>query len=57
MDARRLGHTSPAAALLEAAAPGYLTERQRADADPDTCSAHALTRGGPVGAGTTAWAN
>ncbi|MFI1657226.1 hypothetical protein ACH4ZU_20280 [Streptomyces sp. NPDC020472] len=43
MDARRLGHASPLpAALLEAAAPGYLTERQRADADPDTWFAHAL---------------
>ncbi|MFF0706193.1 tetratricopeptide repeat protein [Streptomyces tendae] len=43
MDARRLGHTSPLpAALLKAAAPGYLTEQQRAAADPDTWFAHAL---------------
>ncbi|MFC8104216.1 tetratricopeptide repeat protein [Streptomyces sp. NPDC057363] len=43
MDARRLGHTSPLpAALLKAAAPGYLTERQRAAANPDTWFAHAL---------------
>ncbi|MFD4240580.1 tetratricopeptide repeat protein [Streptomyces sp. NPDC058525] len=43
MDARRLGHASPLpAALLEAAAPGYLTEQQRADADPDTWFGHAL---------------
>ncbi|MFC9795568.1 hypothetical protein ACFVJI_23355 [Streptomyces sp. NPDC127584] len=44
MDARRLGHTSPLpAALLEAAAPGYLTERQRADADPGAWFAQALS--------------
>ncbi|MGW2027389.1 hypothetical protein [Streptomyces decoyicus] len=37
MDARRLGHTSPLpAALLQAAAPAYLTEQQRSAADPDT---------------------
>ncbi|MFB8272999.1 tetratricopeptide repeat protein [Streptomyces sp. NPDC055955] len=43
MDARRLGHTSPLpAAFLTAAAPGYLTEQQRAAADPDTWFAHAL---------------
>ncbi|MFH8452831.1 tetratricopeptide repeat protein [Streptomyces fungicidicus] len=43
MDARRLGHTSPLpAALLKAAAPGYLTEQQRAAADPDTWFTHAL---------------
>lgn len=43
MDARRLGHTSPLpSALLKAAAPGYLTEQQRAAADPDTWFAHAL---------------
>ncbi|MFD5065308.1 tetratricopeptide repeat protein [Streptomyces sp. NPDC058394] len=43
MDARRLGHISPLpAALLKAAAPGYLTEQQRAAADPDTCFAQAL---------------
>lgn len=43
MDARRLGHTSPLpAAFLKAAAPGYLTEQQRAAADPDTWFAHAL---------------
>ncbi|MFE9727942.1 tetratricopeptide repeat protein [Streptomyces sp. NPDC005794] len=43
MDARRLGHTSPLpTALLKAAAPGYLTEQQRAAADPDTWFAHAL---------------
>ncbi|MFY1681643.1 tetratricopeptide repeat protein [Micromonospora sp. WMMD730] len=37
MDARRLGHTSPLPAeLLKAAAPGYLTEQQRAAADTDT---------------------
>ncbi|MBT2487178.1 hypothetical protein J7E96_01205 [Streptomyces sp. ISL-96] len=36
MDARRLGHTSPLSArFLEAAAPGYLTEAQRAAAPPD----------------------
>ncbi|MDX3771201.1 MULTISPECIES: hypothetical protein [unclassified Streptomyces] len=43
MVARRLGHTSPLpAALLKAAAPGYLSEQQRAAADPDTWFAHAL---------------
>ncbi|MFF8505429.1 tetratricopeptide repeat protein [Streptomyces anulatus] len=43
MDARRLGHTSPLpVALLKAAAPGYLTEQQRAAADPDSWFAHAL---------------
>ncbi|MGD3111541.1 tetratricopeptide repeat protein [Streptomyces sp. YGL11-2] len=43
MDASRLGHTSPlSAALLKAAAPGYLTEQQRAAADPDTWFTHAL---------------
>ncbi|WP_234436326.1 hypothetical protein [Streptomyces sp. NRRL S-813] len=43
MDARRLGHTSPLpAALLKAAAPGYLTGQQRAAADPDTWFADAL---------------
>ncbi|MFI6376532.1 hypothetical protein [Streptomyces sp. NPDC050546] len=43
MDARRFGHTSPLpTALLKAAAPGYLTEQQRAAADPDTWFAHAL---------------
>ncbi|WP_063886635.1 hypothetical protein [Streptomyces aureus] len=43
MDARRLGHASPLpAVLLEAAAPGYLTEQQRADADPDAWFAPAL---------------
>jgi hypothetical protein len=43
MDARRLGHTSPLPAeLLRAAAPGYLTDQQRAAADPDTWFAHAL---------------
>ncbi|MEU0603764.1 hypothetical protein ABZ484_36910 [Streptomyces sp. NPDC006393] len=43
MDARRLGHTSPLpAALLKAAAPGYLTEQQRAAADPGTWFADAL---------------
>ncbi|MFD5464970.1 hypothetical protein ACFWIQ_19395 [Kitasatospora sp. NPDC127059] len=43
MDARRLGHTSPLpAALLEAAAPGYLTEELRAAADPDTWFVDAL---------------
>ncbi|MGG2463827.1 hypothetical protein ACO0M4_29205 [Streptomyces sp. RGM 3693] len=42
MDARRLGHASPLpAALLEAAAPAYLTEEQRAAA-PDAWFAHAL---------------
>ncbi|MGW7004491.1 hypothetical protein ACWGCW_17135, partial [Streptomyces sp. NPDC054933] len=42
MDARRLGHTSPLpAALLQAAAPGYLTEEQRAAA-PDTWFGGAL---------------
>ncbi|MGW2303865.1 tetratricopeptide repeat protein [Streptomyces sp. NPDC001809] len=42
MDARRLGHTSPLpAALLEAAAPAYLTAEQRAAA-PDTWFTHAL---------------
>lgn len=36
MDARRLGHSSPLLArLLEAAAPGYLTEAQRAAAPRD----------------------
>ncbi|MGW5820422.1 tetratricopeptide repeat protein [Streptomyces noursei] len=36
MDARRLGHASPLPArLLEAAAPGYLTEAQRAAAPRD----------------------
>ncbi|MEV8325000.1 hypothetical protein [Kitasatospora sp. NPDC056731] len=36
MDARRLGHTSPLPlALLEAAAPGYLTDAQRAAAPAD----------------------
>ncbi|GAA2154235.1 hypothetical protein GCM10009760_52960 [Kitasatospora kazusensis] len=43
MDARRLGHTSPLpAALLMAAAPGYLTAQQRAAADPGTWFTHAL---------------
>ncbi|GGJ56522.1 tetratricopeptide repeat protein [Streptomyces brasiliensis] len=43
MDALRLGHTSHLpAALLKAAAPGYLTAEQRAAADPDTWFAHAL---------------
>ncbi|MER5638201.1 hypothetical protein ABT095_14730, partial [Kitasatospora sp. NPDC002227] len=43
MDARRLGHTSPLPAeLLKAAAPGYLTDEQRAAADSDTWFAHAL---------------
>lgn len=43
MDARRLGHSSPLpATLLKAAAPGYLTEQQRATADPETWFAHAL---------------
>ncbi len=43
MDARRLGHTSPLPArLLRAAAPGYLTEEQRAAADPDTWFDHAV---------------
>jgi hypothetical protein len=37
MDARRLGHTSPvSSAFLKEAASGYLTARQRADADPGT---------------------
>jgi len=44
MDARRLGHSSPLPAeLLRAAAPGYLTEEQRAAADPETWFAHALS--------------
>ncbi|MFF2041886.1 tetratricopeptide repeat protein, partial [Kitasatospora sp. NPDC058170] len=43
MDARRLGHTSPLpAALLKAAAQAFLTEEQRAAADPDTWFDHAL---------------
>ncbi|NUK17678.1 tetratricopeptide repeat protein [Streptomyces lunaelactis] len=43
MDARRFGLTSPVTdAFLEAAASGYLTERQRADADPGTWFAGAL---------------
>ena len=44
MDARRLGHSSPLlpAALLKAAAVGYLTEEQRAAADGDTWFAGAL---------------
>ncbi|WP_236062405.1 hypothetical protein [Actinacidiphila acididurans] len=43
LDARRLGHASPLpAALLEAAAPGYLTAEQRAAADPGTWFARAL---------------
>ncbi|WP_327286613.1 tetratricopeptide repeat protein [Streptomyces sp. NBC_01205] len=43
MDARRLGHTSPLpSALLKAAVPGYLTEQERAGADPDTWFAQAL---------------
>ncbi|MGV9579030.1 tetratricopeptide repeat protein [Streptomyces sp. NPDC003509] len=42
MDARRLGHTSPLpTALLQAAAPGYLTEEERAAA-PETWFADAL---------------
>ncbi|MEU1789175.1 hypothetical protein ABZ553_25560 [Streptomyces sparsogenes] len=42
MDARRLGHASPLpAALLRAAAPGYLTEEQRAAA-PETWFTDAL---------------
>ncbi|MEU6869434.1 hypothetical protein [Streptomyces sp. NPDC046751] len=48
MDARRLGHTSPLPlALLEAAAPGYLTDAQRAAAPTDwfeTALAFARTR-------------
>ena len=47
MDARRLGHTSPlSAAFLEAAAPGYLTDEQRAAADPNTWFAHAVQYAG-----------
>ncbi|MEU3787804.1 hypothetical protein [Streptomyces sp900129855] len=43
MDARRLGHASPLpAALLKAAAPGYLTEQLRAGAEPETWFTHAL---------------
>ncbi|MFJ8936413.1 sel1 repeat family protein [Streptomyces sp. NPDC102365] len=43
MDARRFGLTSPVTeAFLETAASGYLTERQRADADPGTWFASAL---------------
>ncbi|MEU5525090.1 hypothetical protein ABZ759_31770 [Streptomyces sp. NPDC047860] len=43
MDARRLGHSSHLPiAVLEAAAPGYLTEQQRAAA-PGGWLAHALT--------------
>ncbi|MFB7287773.1 tetratricopeptide repeat protein [Actinacidiphila glaucinigra] len=43
MDARRLGHTSPLSeAFLEAAVPGYLTEQQRAVADPGTWFVGAL---------------
>ncbi|MEU2358828.1 hypothetical protein ABZ599_38725 [Streptomyces misionensis] len=43
MDARRLGHTSLLpAALLKAAAPGYLTEQQRATDNGDTWFSHAL---------------
>ncbi|MET8840363.1 hypothetical protein ABZW67_09735 [Streptomyces rubiginosohelvolus] len=48
MDARRLGHTSPLPlALLEAAAPGYLTDAQRAVAPAEwfeTALAFARTR-------------
>ncbi|WP_239144451.1 hypothetical protein [Streptomyces sp. SID14515] len=48
MDARRLGHTSPLPlALLEAAAPGYLTDAQRAAAPVEwfeTAFAFARTR-------------
>ncbi|ONI53607.1 MULTISPECIES: hypothetical protein [Streptomyces] len=48
MDARRLGHTSPLPlALLEAAAPGYLTDTQRAAAPTgwfETALAFARTR-------------
>ncbi|MFJ8387739.1 hypothetical protein ACIQ9Q_25075 [Streptomyces sp. NPDC094438] len=46
VDACRLGHTSPLpAALLQAAARGYLTEEQCA-ADPDTWFTHrSSTRG------------
>ncbi|MYS12207.1 hypothetical protein GTW71_38605 [Streptomyces sp. SID6041] len=44
MGSRSLGRASPLpAALLEAAAPGYLTERQRADAAPDAWFAQALS--------------
>lgn len=43
MDARRFGLASPLTEVfLEAAAPGYLTERQRADADPGAWFAGAL---------------
>lgn len=43
MDARRLGHASPLpAGFLMASAPGYLTERQRADADANAWFTHAL---------------
>jgi hypothetical protein len=43
MDARRFGLTSPLTeAFLEAAVPGYLTDQQRAAADPDTWFAGAL---------------
>lgn len=43
MDARRFGQTTPVNdAFLEAAAPGYLTGRQRADADPAAWYADAL---------------
>ncbi|MFE2633696.1 tetratricopeptide repeat protein [Streptomyces scopuliridis] len=43
MDARRLGHASPLSArFLEAAAPGYLTEAQRAAAPLEWFS-HAIT--------------
>lgn len=43
MDARRFGLASPLTEVfLEAAAPGYLTERQRADADPGAWFAGAI---------------
>jgi hypothetical protein len=44
MDAHRLGVTVPLPlGFLRDAAPGYLTDRERATADPDTWFTHALT--------------
>lgn len=43
IDVRRLGHASPvSSAFLKAAAPGYLTEQQRATADSETWFEDAL---------------
>ncbi|MCX4853748.1 tetratricopeptide repeat protein [Streptomyces canus] len=44
IDAHRLGVTAPLPlGFLRDAAPGYLTDRERATADPDTWFTHALT--------------